>query len=139
MLKPFLFIWSSRVLEGCITTWGISTGRLTQVTQNTQILTELGAFPYAQFVHCLGKKANKYEILKKTDLGDDHLLLGSEETHQPLTHVEDHGAHHPLPCLQQGQRQCSDSRSKAWLRRVNMFWKRLERVLTMGGFPANSG
>lgn len=39
-------------------------------------------------------------FLANTHLGDHHLLVGAIETNDPFAHVEDHGAHHPLPRLE---------------------------------------
>lgn len=41
-----------------------------------------------------------YFIWAHTDLGDNHFLVGSIDADDPLTQIEDHGTHHPLPGLE---------------------------------------
>lgn len=38
-------------------------------------------------------------IEELTDLCDDHFLVRSIDADQPLTQIEEHGPHHPLPGL----------------------------------------
>ena len=54
-------------------------------------------------MHSRSLEAVYYVISARTHLGDDDFLVGSIEADDPLAHIEDHGAHHPLPCLQRGE------------------------------------
>lgn len=78
----------------------------------------------------LDKQRQRRVFLANTHLGDHHLLVGSIETNDPFAHVEDHGAHHPLPRLERRKLwDDADQPSADWMK-----WR-----LTIGGFPANSG
>lgn len=80
----------------------------------------------------------------RTDLSNDHFLMGSVDADDPLTHIQDHGTQHPLPCLEKGKILDEVLFLKAWeeMQLAESVWagkKFRNSKLTPGGFPANFG